>query len=494
MLPLRHALPRIFVGVLSLAWVGALPACSGAEEQTRERSERRPDVFLLVVDTLRRDHLSPYGYPRPTSPRLKQLAAEGVLLEDVTSQCSWTKPSMVSMMTGRYITVYRDTFEESATTMAESFRRAGYRTLGIIGNVLLSEAEGFDRGFDHYDANRIKDRAKRMGGPCRTIDMLLADLWGPLDDALRVEEGEERPPLFVCFHVMEPHNPYLPHKEYRKLLPVKEAPDMDPDGWLASEFDAADQRAPADDPGWEAAWGRMRGARVRYDREIRYTDDRLATLLAGLEVRGLLKKAIVAVAADHGESLWEHPALGVGEERGSASPTDYYHQEHGVFLYEGLIGTPLILWGAGLPAGLRVPNPVENVDLFPTLMELADIAPPAGLHGQSLVPLIRGEGWAKDTVHSYVLQHAAVREVATGLKLILPTERGLAQGAQASLYHLRDDPREHRNLIKERPEDAKRLRVLIQEWIARYPTQSSKPKLKDQQSLDDLKALGYAGD
>ncbi|MDP6956046.1 MAG: sulfatase-like hydrolase/transferase, partial [Planctomycetota bacterium] len=107
---------RTFAGLL----LGAvLAACSGEQSgaPSPQKQGRRPDVFLVVVDTLRADHLSAYGYPEPTSPTLDRLAREGVLLEDVTAQCSWTKPSVVSLMTSHYITTYRDTFEESATTM-----------------------------------------------------------------------------------------------------------------------------------------------------------------------------------------------------------------------------------------------------------------------------------------------------------------------------------------------------------------------------------------
>jgi arylsulfatase len=451
-------------------------------------------VFLVVVDTLRADHLSAYGYPEPTSPTLDRLAREGVLLEDVTAQCSWTKPSVVSLMTSHYITTYRDTFEESATTMAESFRDAGYRTIGVVGNVLLSKAEGFDRGFDHYDARRVSGEVAEKPGPCRTLDELLEDLWGPLDAALGDGAGAERQPLFVCFHIMEPHNPYVYRKPLREVLKKRNSPEFDPDGWLAASYAAGGDEPPEEDAGWENAWGRIRSLRYHYDHEIRYTDAGLQRLMDGLLQRGLLANAVLGVVADHGESLWEHAALPKTKGEDATAPFDYFHQEHGVFLYQGLIGTPMVLWGAGLPAGVRVPNAVENVDLYPTLLELADVAPPEGLHGRSVVPLINGAAWNKEFVHSYVLQHASIREVATGLKLQVPTEVGVSQGAQVSLYDLMEDPEEHDNLAAQRPAEVERLLGLLEKWREGYPMASSNEALKDQQTLDDLKALGYAGD
>ena len=127
---------RVSLGaLLGASLCACAPEIAGPESSGRG-GKRRPDVFLVVVDTLRADHLSAYGYSEPTSPTLERLASEGALLEDVTAQCSWTKPSVVSLMSGRYITTYRDTFEESATTLAESFSRAGYHTIGVVANVL----------------------------------------------------------------------------------------------------------------------------------------------------------------------------------------------------------------------------------------------------------------------------------------------------------------------------------------------------------------------
>ena len=85
----------------------------------------RPDVFLIVVDTLRADRLQPYGCERPTSPTLQALAERGVVFEDVTAQGSWTKPSMVSLLQGHYLTAYRDILLEDSPTMAEQFRKSG---------------------------------------------------------------------------------------------------------------------------------------------------------------------------------------------------------------------------------------------------------------------------------------------------------------------------------------------------------------------------------
>ena len=171
----RNALAALLL--LALA-----PACPDAEP------EGPPDVYLIVIDTLRADRLSCYGYPRTTSPFLDELAAEGALFLENTSQSSWTKPSMVSLMSGAYVTAYRDVMPDGVPSLAQSFQDAGYHTIGVVGNVLLSSKLGFDRGFDHYDAREITDeereemRARGLREPvCRPVALMLEELAPHLD-------------------------------------------------------------------------------------------------------------------------------------------------------------------------------------------------------------------------------------------------------------------------------------------------------------------------
>src|SRR5678815_1029330 len=115
--------------------VVALGVCACSHDETA--APQRPDVFVIVVDTLRNDHLSSYGYQRPTSPHFDQLAREGALFEDVTTQFSWTMPSMVSIMSGRYLTDFLPVIPDNFPTLAETFHSAGYRTLAVVSNLLV---------------------------------------------------------------------------------------------------------------------------------------------------------------------------------------------------------------------------------------------------------------------------------------------------------------------------------------------------------------------
>ena len=172
-----------------------------------EPEERHPDVLLLVIDTLRADHLGCYGYERPTSPVIDSIAERGTVFTRTSAQAPWTLPSMSSMFTGRYLTAHRDFPEEQAPALAESFQAGGYHTIGIVGNTLLEAEHGFGRGFDEY--------VVVSGEKARAFPGLLELLREPLE--LAVAE-EERAPLFLYVHAFDPHAPYEPSAEAREAL------------------------------------------------------------------------------------------------------------------------------------------------------------------------------------------------------------------------------------------------------------------------------------
>lgn len=466
--------PPVLLGVLAAACGGGSPDLA---------DERPPDVILVVVDTLRADRLGCYGYERATTPEIDRLAREGVLFEDACAQSSWTKPSMVSMFQGRYLTDYRDAFLEDAPTLAEVLRGAGYRTLGVVGNVLLSQRAGFDRGFDHYDAKRHGPR--RRGRPGRAVDELIVDAWGPLEGAFA---GEGRPPVFAYLHVMDPHEPYRSHPQLEGVLPLREGTERSAFERQRARFaGAGSDLSPAEE---ERIWRQMADKRARYDQEVRYTDEHLALLLERLRSIGALERALVVIASDHGEGLWDHVNP---EKAGSPElrPDTYFLKNHGQLVYEELLRTPLIFHGWGIPGGVRVAAPVENVDLLPTLLELCGVEVPAGLHGHSLVPLMHDpQGTLHEEVHAYVMQEASVREVTSGLKLVLP---GPLYERPARLFDLGADPGERRDLAPQRPDDVARLRQRLEAWRARYPTPTTIDVPLDAQTRRDMRALGYGG-
>ncbi len=465
---------------------------------------------MIVIDTLRADRISSYGWSRPTTPRLDKLAAEGVRFADVTSQSSWTKPSMVSLWTGQYVTAYQDNMHPEQPNLPEALRYEGYATIGVAGNVLLSEVEGFDRGFDHYDAYRLNKRERRArkravgeSGPCRDAVHLIDDFLRPIDAFLEESKGGEessgasRQPLFGYLHPMEPHAPYLEHPSLAEEFPQGFEGARFPSAWHEATWVSVAGEALASERGPmpQNASAQMSSERVLYERELRYLDGLIGGLLDGLEDRGLLDNALVIVASDHGEGLFDHLGLATAEEQANMVPGKLFQMQHGANLQQPLIATPLIVWRSQSEGGHVVETPVENVDLFPTVLELCGAEPNEALHGRSLVPLLNGEEVDhKPYVHSFVATKIMAREVASGHKLIIPTKYGTIRGAVPAMYDLKADPLERRNLIRSHPAEASALSDEIAAWQAAHPTVPTNPNLKDPTTLEDLRALGYLGD
>jgi len=474
-------------------------ACGQGDPVQELPTSPRPDVVLMVIDTLRADRLGCYGYERPTSPVIDRLAAEGALFLEARAQCSWTLPSMASLMTGSYLTNPRDVYPEEVVPLAERFRHEGYRTIGMVGNVILSESMGYNAGFERYDASGSSEADRPRVGLCRTLDTMVDALQPILDSALARGEDGQRAPLFLYIHPMDPHSPYLEHPEFEEELPLEGAIEPDELAWQRELYAEHGAPAPADDPKWEGAWREMARIHGLYDREVRFTDQELGRLLDGLLARGVLDNAVVVIAADHGEGLWNNLAPQPVEDWQTRPPKLFFHAEHDVFLWENLLKTPLILWGAGVPAGARIEVPVENVDLFPTLLELCGLEPAGPTNGRSLVPVLSGSGASKEYYFARVRQHVAVLESASGLKLILPTGDGKTLGAfeidtEPSLHDLRTDPLERHNLFASRPDDVARLTAAITEWSRAHPTEIHLERERDPQTIRALQALGYLGE
>ncbi len=487
--------PALFGALL----LGAAAACS--PDDPGSRTVQRPDVVLFVVDTLRADHLGTYGYGRPTSPALDRLSRTGVVCEDVTAQWPWTLPSMVSMFQGQYITAYRDKLDETVPTLAERFHDAGYRTVALVANNIVDEGQGFARGFDHFDCIGWADEAEKVPGK-RDIRDIEALLDAQLPEALALDASGERPPLFLWIHAYDPHDAYTAHPEFKAELPQAGAEDAELRSWWLATLAELGARGPANDPQWEAALDELRNQRGRYDQEVRYLDAGIDRILTSLEAAGIGDDAVYALVSDHGEGLWEHIANEPPANLPGYLPRRIFYMIHGANGYETVSATPFLLWGGGVPQGLRVTRAVENVDLYPTLLQLADLAPPEGLHGRSLVPLFEAAAqqemsW-REHVFCYGSHTVSVRHAESGWKLILPAGKSLRNGRGLELYQLREDPRERVNRASSEPELVAELVAAYEAWMAAHPTVSNlKGKLAENEAAQraalakKLQALGY---
>jgi len=349
---------------------------------TREPS--RPNVLLVVIDTLRADHLGAYGYDRPTSPNLDRLAKRGTLFQRAHATSSWTAPSVVSILTGLYPAVHgveqaNSVLGESVPTMAEAFARAGYATAAMAANpAFVSPRVGIGRGFARFDV--LQGDPVAIDAPVKMIP-LDPDFrtWVEVADAARVtdaalawigEPGRSERPFFLFLHYLDPHADYFPPAEMARRFGVDSA---DPLAGVAQRLLLRDGLRRAAGGSFEApSAAQLATLLALYDAEIAFTDIHVGRLLSGVE--RLSRDTIVAVTADHGEEFGDHGGL-----------------MHGITLYQEQLHVPLILAGAGLQPGREVALPVSLASLWATLAELAGLPPPGAGTGRSLAPLARGE-------------------------------------------------------------------------------------------------------
>jgi arylsulfatase A-like enzyme len=404
-----------------------------------------PNILVIVVDTLRADHLSSYGYSRLTSPNVDRLAQRGVLFENAISASSWTQPSHASLLTGRY------TYEHDAEvhpldnhypTIAEALSARGYRTAAFSANLLFfTRRQGFGRGFilfeDNYHTlagmatNTIYGHIVEFYLVRRILGFegVIARKFAPdiNDTALRWIDRHPGHPFFVFLNYFDAHDPYLPPQPYRSKFSKIENPgglintylerfypQMTPDQ-LQSEIDA-------------------------YDGAIAYTDDYIGQLLAELQKRGLADNTLVVFTSDHGESFGEHGIL-----------------QHGSSLYLEQIHVPLIFWWPGhVPEGERVAQPVTNSALPATLLDLIGEQEQTLFPGPSLTQL-----WnAPDAYPDWPNPLSELAQFPG-----MPANEPAAQGAMKSvvspqwhyivhekfgeeLYDWPIDPQESENLVK----------------------------------------------
>jgi arylsulfatase len=357
----------------------ALALCSCADEVTcGAPAAPGPDVLLVTLDTLRADHLGAYGAPPDATPALDALAARGVVFERMLAASSRTAPSHASLFTSHWVRDHGIGYRNGSTrlgdepTLASRFAAAGYQTAAFVSNSMLRRRIGLDAGFDLYD-DALPDHEANRPVFERTAEKTTARAtrW--------LRETREAPqPRFLWVHYNDPHGPYTPPARY-----VKEPP-----GEPATTLPVLQiQRGFHGIPAYQALDGQddPRQYLARYAGEIRYLDDSIGALVESFERDAGRSGAIIAITADHGESL--------GEE-------DMWFS-HGFATTPNLAHVPFLLLADGLPGG-RVSTPVHHVDVLPTLLELAGLPVPEDAAGRALGPVLRGEAQLAEDRPLYV--------------------------------------------------------------------------------------------
>ncbi|HZI64490.1 MAG TPA: sulfatase, partial [Thermoanaerobaculia bacterium] len=330
----------------------------------RRAAPDRPNILFILVDTLRADHLTPYGYGRDTSPRIAELlAARGLVVERAYAQAPWTLPSAVSYMTSRYpgelLGESQGSFglSDAEPSLTERLAARGYETAGFLANPTLHAGNGFDRGFATF-----------YTPPATTDSMLLHgdELNRRALPWLRAHARSDRP-FFLYLHYLDPHDPY----DNPEVVDGRSPFFPGYRGALSGRFmhGVYTGRIALQDPEQD-----RRHLEALYDTEIHYVDARIGELLGAIPEE-VLAETLVLLTADHGEELQEHGGW-----------------KHGQTLYEEQIRVPLLVrWDGRVPPGSRLAGPVRLLDLAPTLLAAAGDTAPGPWQGTDLLAVWRGQ-------------------------------------------------------------------------------------------------------
>jgi len=471
-----RALARSLARGLALACLAAATGC-GPGERTAEPLH---GIVLVGLDTLRADGLSSYGNPRPTSPHLDALAARGVLFENAVSNASWTLPGFVALFSGEHPTaqVYRGRLLRSGV---ERLREAGFRTAAFTEGAYVSAHFGMDLGFETF----WEERAPVIDAP--GPDVGVAKTFARAEAWLR-EHADER--FFLFVHTYEPHVPY-------QRLGFAEGLDPGPFGGVYDREQndlALKGRVPVGEV--ERRW-----VRALYDGGVAEADRAVGGLLAALEELGVAERTLVVVTSDHGEQLGEHRPEDLGL--------------HGQTLWDTILRVPLIVHDPRREGGRRIATQVRSLDVMPTLLELAGVAPafPAeaprahpALDGRSLVPLLDGREAVDRPAFSELrdresgrLLGATLRTRSHKLHLNAPPKRGPnvpdRGRAGLELYDLATDPGELDDRAARDVRERARLHGELQRHVAeverRGPPWGAGRRQIAPELQRRLEALGY---
>lgn len=472
-------------------------------------TQPRPDILLIVLDTLRRDRLSVYNPALRTSPHLHAFAEQATCFERAVSPAQWTIPAHASLFTGVYPTTHQVTQADgllsgSYPTLAEILHAGGYHTAGFCNNPLVGVLEndlqrGFAEFYNYAGAAVNRPLTTRRGGVPRRLSAgwarfaravsnrfahsdrlfqtalhpLLTPIWTrfvnykghtrhSIDDLIAYWDrhastrDRERPPLFAFLNLMGAHLPYRPQNDVLRRIDPEISRDRAAQRFMRQFNADAARWASPDMPPLDDWQRHIVGA--YYDAEIAAQDAHLGRLLDHLRDSGTLDNTLVLILADHGEGHGDHGFFG-----------------HSFVVYQELVHVPLILHDPRQPVAERVAASVSTRRVFHTVLDAARMTPPldeadpnANVHGLSLLPSSRGGSWLNGANAEPDLAFAEAIPPHTFLRLIQnrqphlierlglnQTRRAVYQGARKlatvgdsveALFDVQADPQETRNL------------------------------------------------
>jgi arylsulfatase A-like enzyme/Tfp pilus assembly protein PilF len=426
----------------------ALGSCVWLRTATRIESGacRGCNVLLVTIDTLRVDRVGAFGSALGLTPNIDRLAAEGFRATRTYTSAPLTLPAHASILTATQPPVHglrtNGLFRlgPGAPTLATVLKNAGYRTGAFVGSFVLDARFGLNRGFDEYDDRYGERQAGDTEGAERRAEDVIKPALAWIIGTPRIPTPESPPPQIpnpksqipwmAWLHLYDPHEPYRAPEPY------------------------ASRYAP-------------------YDAEVAYTDAMLGRLVDTLREAGQLDRTLVAIAADHGESLGEH-----GE------------RTHGVFAYDVTIRVPWLIWAGGRVNGASDAL-VRLVDLSPTLLDLVGVPPPAEFDGTSILPRVHDR--SRELPSYFEAMDANLTRNWAPLSGIVSGDHKLVDLPAPELYDLRADPSESKNIFSSDPERARTLDAVLKTVVGAFASRgtAAEKTTLSAEARQRLQALGY---
>ena len=439
------------------------------------KEPKPPNIVLIVIDTLRCDHLGCYGYSRETTPSLDKLAAQGLRADGMIATCSWTIPSLMSIFTSLPPSLHQATFKTRVapgiTTLADELHGHGYHTAGFASNPFAKSSNGFAVGFDLYTdfdglVNSDRDDLLNVPGTSK-----LPPLWemrsSPLVTQLASQwlDGQNKTePFFLFALYFDAHADYVPQPPYDTLF--------DPDYHGAAKGNLLSVPNPKADDRDRAH------IQALYDGEVRYTDDFVGKLIEKIDALGFSNDTLVVITSDHGEEFWDHG-----------------HTLHGPTLYDEVLRVPFILrWPGHVKPGTVLNGQLSTLNIMPSLLEAAGARIPVQAQSPSVLQALLGTSALETQLAVAETDYEGVNRRAirsATRKLVFDLDAKTRQ-----IFDLASDPKELKNRDAQPPADTAELGAAYDAWAKSVETlrssmEPARDNDSDQRTLEQLKQLGY---
>jgi len=434
-----HTRRAIFAGLCTLALLGVTGCKSSSKKDeirtTESTGTLKPiNVVFITLDTVRADHLHCYGNEKIKTPNIDSLAANGVLFDKAVTQAPLTLPSHASMFTGTNPNVHHVRDTGGFILQPSSTTLATVLQKQGWNTAAFVSAFVFKKKIGFNQGFSVYDDQMPSG---TNGESSIRNAKDTVDHALTWLNAQSRQPFFVWLHFYDAHQPYVPPPaEFQRQYP-----------------------------------GNI------YDAEIAFMDQQVGRFLDAVKQKSPAQKTLIVLLADHGESLGDH-----GE------------YQHGIFLYDSTIRIAWLMTGPGIPAGVRISQQARTIDVLPTILDLLGGKASAAVQGTSMVPAFHGK--QVPTRYSYEETMYPVFTMNwAGLRGIHTADWMYVRAPKPELYDLKSDPGELNNVIGAHPKEYRELeeQLKLLSQVGGDGKDKILPNQMDQQTMERLRSLGYAG-